>query len=709
MADTTRRTHVLSSGDGRQTGKAFAERHACTWDHVEDLAGVLSVVEAGPTDLLLALDSATSVRDLTLLTEASALSGARLGFLPTWGDPEVVDAQSRRMMTTGSTREAGFTNSTLAISQFGFSGVKQPCGTTNLILLPHDDRRVLEELARGHELVGLANHANGIDAQLGPGIMCTMAPRRAADMGEEFAPCGNGGPCMRASTEMPVLVDPRGFAADIMVWQTCFGAPPAGSVFGARSAVSQDVLRSERVRHLLTTYKVSGADDVSLAYALALLRAGRSLGEVGLLLNRAARGRGEGTPWILLGDPAKRVSGTVQDACVDLRSASQVVELGAGELRLATVSRGALGSPTVTARYVGSAVPATDSLLVRVVPGTEHAVVMHTGDSPVEVELTAHEDIRTVEPANRLLSLWNTIPQLSFARRFVELASRYPRLGRVSGAETLQSDLAAQVEYHTRVLAAFSREQPVLGGSREALDAAADAETARWVSLNRTLLAFLASYCTRLGGVLSFAYEQESVAGAHEQLDMVCPYCGMRVESNEVSLAPHGVIRRRTMCYRCSYISDTSADMKDLRLEGPASARQGDTVRFRLRGCVAETARDWRFFATRVVFEHVPWDMGPGSDVIEEIVPPGSLMLPGTELAVPVPVTAPPGTYQLNAAVAFQGQLWVARRPFTVTHRRRESNREVGDRRRAAGCCPVPLLGLGPHAVSVGGARQSRT
>lgn len=669
MTDAARPARVLSSGDGERAGKAHAERHGRDWTHVEDLAQVLSVVREGPAELLLVLDSATSVRDLTALTEASAESGACLGFLPTWGDPEVVDAQSRRMAATGPAVERGYTGSTLAISQFGFSGT-ETCRTGDLVLMPHDDPDVLAELTKGHELVGLANHANGIDAQLGPGIMCSMAPRRDADMGEEFAPCGNGGPCMRASVGTPVLVDAGGFAADVLVWQTCFGAPPTGSVFGTRGMVSQDILRSERVGHLLTTYKVSVTDDVSLLYALALLRAGTPLGEVCLLLNRAARGRGEGTPWLLLGDPAKRVSATAGGSSVDLRSSSQVVELAAGELRLATVSRGASGaSPTLTAKRAGRVTYASDSLLTRAVPGTGQAVILYTGAVPVAVEVTPHEDIRTVEPANRLLSLWSTVPPLSFAQRFVELAHRYPRFGAAPGAEGLGDALAAQIEYHTKVLAAVSREQPVLGGSREALDDAANTETVRWASLNRALLAFLSTYCTRLGGVLSFAYEQESVSAGHRQLDTDCPYCGSPVESNEVSLPRHGVTRRRTICYRCSYIGDTSADVRDLRLEGPASARQGDTVRFRLRGSVADTARDWRFAATRVVFEHVPWDMGPGSDVAEEILPPGRTTLPGAELTLPVPAAAPPGTYQLNAAVAFHGQLWVARRPFTVTSR----------------------------------------
>jgi hypothetical protein len=411
--------------------------------------------------VLFAPCSGASAADLNQLVAAATASARSVGFIHTWGRPDAVTAQLRRWAGSDPDPRQG----TLAASQFRFSGLR-PGGDTRFHIQDHAHSDLLAEVSRGYRTLGLVTHSNGLDADLGAAVMCTLAHDRQRIIDGPFLPCAGGGPCLRARPADGVLDErplfsPRLIAAETLIWQTCFGVPGGTWTFDSHQALINDVLATDRVRNVLTTYRVADADDAYLLYALALLDAGHTLGEVCLILNTTRARRGRGTPWILVGDPLWRDE-----------SGHPATAVSAGTENGATVAFESAGIrlvhlPDSTGLRLSADMPASDQdrgdLLLRRVPGTSDAVVVHTGPAARNVTLFAHDQKAPLVPAEVVAAIWEYRGNFSASRRLAELAERQPK-GDTVVPVGLVERLTAEVEYQAIAVTALSRDAPILDG-----------------------------------------------------------------------------------------------------------------------------------------------------------------------------------------------------------------------------------------------------
>ncbi|GAA1931105.1 hypothetical protein [Streptantibioticus ferralitis] len=629
--------------------------------------------------VLLALSPDTPTGRLHEFLVAATSMDRRIGFIATTGGRRAV---RRRLDRLAGVTGREFLSGATATSQFGFSGTEPGAGEW-LRIRAFDDPRSADEATRGYRLLGLATHSNGLDAPLGTGVLCPLADDRRRPTSHSVPvldgrhpTCVAGGPCARAHRNGSVLVDPplvhpRRLAAEVLVWQTCFGGPGDGWMFDVEYALIHQLLARDNVHNVLTPFRSVEADDSLLLYALALNRAGHRLGDVCLELNRATLRNGAGAPWMLYGDPDWRSPDDAgHEGPVDLRNTGRGggpparITLAPGDLRV-------LALPDGTACYLTAAPGAgrpveQERLLLRGIRGSERGVLLYTGAESVEVTLRADDRAQAPAAVRMVESVWSRLAGLRSSLRMVELA-REDGATDPGRAEALEAELSWELRYHAAALAASSKGAPLLNGTVSHLTGLAVDEAQRWTGLHRALLDFTTRYCRDRGPVLSFLYEREAVLLAQWDEEGRCPYCGSPQDSSEVFLPGSGHRRRRTTCSGCGPVADTSDGIRLLSLRGPATCRAGESTTYRLDGVFEQSPTgEVRQLAARLVFAHVPWNMGSGGPEAEICLLPGQHSMPSFELTVAVDRETPVGVYYLSAAVVCDGDLWTVNRPITV-------------------------------------------
>ncbi|WP_406205551.1 hypothetical protein OH807_31065 [Kitasatospora sp. NBC_01560] len=627
-----------------------------------------AIAQATAEHLLVAPDSRCRNEDLHRISLAAATAGKQIGFLATWGGERTVAAQLEKLTTYAHVPVPG----TMAFSQFGFSGVT-PGGSEDFLIRADDDPSLLPELGKGHRVVGMATHGNGLDARLTGMVLCPLADQRVVDQAGRAAPCGNGGPCIRGKRQDGVLVEPptigpHGITAETLVWQTCFGMPAAGWVYEPEHALAQGFLRGRGVRNLLTTYRVVETDDSLLLYALALIESNHCLGDVVLSLNRAAVRHSEAAPWLLLGDPAWRLDPS-RDADPPVAADPSPVQLKVPAASISLIPhRRHLDEPdSVVDAPDGITEPGT--LLIDTVPGADHAVVLNTGSTERRLTVRRPDERPISSPGAVVRSVWSSTDGLAGSLRLLALGLQDPAIA-PTVPDGLVAEVVGELQYHAVALAALSRGEPLLNGVRTDVVELAAAESARWSALHRSLLDFLNTYCETFGSGIGYLYHREAVTAGQGELPGRCHYCGSRLSYSDIELVLAHHNRRRVECDGCGPVRDTSAAVRDLYLEGPDDCRQGETVRYRLRGSLQAPMTGFSQLAARVTFDHLPWDMGPGSEIAELLLRPGCETFPELEFEVPIPPDAPGGVYFLSAPITFQGEMWTLKRPVTVIRSR---------------------------------------
>ncbi|MGH8931680.1 MAG: hypothetical protein ACRDZO_13910 [Egibacteraceae bacterium] len=656
---------IVGMAQGATAARYFSERSGLTTTVVRDLPELIDLIESTDAQALLVSGGTTlGTGELAALCRTATERGRHLGFIAGWGHPDASLHHARKLLSS----EWSDTSRMLAWSATGFGGLHGNRGQDLSILSP-SDKRLVQELARGHRAVALASHGNGIDGPLGSHVLCSMVDEKPAMPGKDFFPCGNGGPCIRSRLVGDVLVppdrvSPRIIAADVLVWQSCWGVLADDAVFDPARSLAQDIIRSPHIRALITTHTHTTMEHVTVLYALALLRQGRSLGEATLLLNELSMRQAPGdAPWILIGDPELQLPA---DALQD--NATRVIN-GADftfdpcSLHLLTLE--SVDAALLTAkRRDGLDLPKSEFLL-RKIPETPHAVVAYTGVESVTCTIQAYPRQRVPVPFRLLEAIWGSVPQLAFTIRFLEHTQRDAHAGHCPAPPALVSTLRDALHRSMRSLALLSRQQAALSGSESALTSLTKAEVGRWRTLNERLLAFLVEYCQTATANLSAVYQGDCRVHLRRPAADNCPYCGLPVEVRELPVPLTEVTRKTVWCCRCAYISDTSVESSSLWLEGPASCRPGTEVVYQLRGELSVPVKGLLHLQAALTLDRVPW-LHAQSKPVALSLHDGQQSLPPAELSLTLPEGTPPGVYFLVGVAAVQGEPWIARRPFVV-------------------------------------------
>jgi hypothetical protein len=398
----------------------------------DDLAGLLDLVERVDAGSLLVVPSSRlGVAGAMALARAAAARRRPLGFVATWLGRERVDRQLeklRRPPRSGCDAD-------LVFAQLGFAPLAAGpgLGDGRLALLAGTDGGLAERFSAPHRLLAVAAYGSAADAEIGRAYVC--ARHDAADDALPW-PCHMGGLCLerrRAGAEPPQVVrmGARSVAADCLIWGVCGAVAFPGSIVAPGDSLVAGFLASERCGPVIAPCKVTELDHALLLFAAGLVRAGASLGEVALELNRASlAGSSADAPWLLLGDPAARLE-PVEPAPAPIPDGGLELTARPGQVRLL---RSGPDDAVVTWEAAGDAAALSRRLLVRQFPGTGHAVVhLATGD-PVALTLRARRPGELPAELAQALSIRAAAGPYAALRRLLGAAARLPGRRRPGGA-----------------------------------------------------------------------------------------------------------------------------------------------------------------------------------------------------------------------------------------------------------------------------------
>ena len=184
-------------------------------------------------------------------------------------------------------------------------------------------RRALEDTIdaaasdAGARFLFLQGHSGPVDGSFGRAM--TLCSREVHLPGEAiFFPCAGTKTCFRQSPmgEPPNLVNPRSLAADIVVLDGCGTFPVPGSIYAFDQSLLRGFMLGDAMAAVLSIGVSATSPGLPVLFMAALAQ-GMPLGEVVRLCN-VLRARANSptssmqagaSPWILIGDPALRVTG----------------------------------------------------------------------------------------------------------------------------------------------------------------------------------------------------------------------------------------------------------------------------------------------------------------------------------------------------------------------------------------------------------------
>lgn len=651
---------VAGVGDGLAAARLFAgaaERPVIEAESVQDALGAL---DERPRSCLFSGGSRVTSADLAAAAEAGLRTGTPVGFIPGWGG---ADSSLRFARKIASYPWAAPARS-LVWSAKGLGSLRG-ARTSGLELVDEDDAGLVERLALPRRFAGLLSHSSGVDAPLGPAVLCSLVDNPAPTGPGDFLPCGSGGPCMRArfadgTSELPRRVSPRAIAGDVVVWGSCWGTLAAGAALDPRRSLAQGFADSRWAGALITTCKSSFVTEVEVLLASALVDEGATMGDICLALNSGAGPDGAtDAGWILFGDPAFSFEQRREPTRIEAtgRPARAVLEAGITRFKLPSSA-----DHLVTARGLDGAPITPDRLYLRQFPGTAIGVAAYAGDHPAALELRAYARAEKPPALELVEAIWAKLGALSFALHLIQAVRREPTLSEVKVPAGLEQALAERLERHLAVPHTYLIS--LLSGPEDRLAGFAAAEEAAWSALNEQLLDFAVAYCGASAGVPSQVYAPQSRLASRNVSPEPCPYCGMPVEVLSYDVALTGMRRSALWCYGCTAVADVPAEQGRVIVEGPASLEAGEPTGYRVR-LDGIDRHGWRHCEAALTIARVPWPVrfeGSRSAWSEDA---GD----GTrhaELSALIDPAAPPGMYVLLAAAVVNGDIWTGRRWIRV-------------------------------------------
>jgi hypothetical protein len=289
-----------------------------------------------------------------------------------------------------------------------------------------------------------------------------------------------------------------------------------------------------------------------------------------------------------------------------------------------------------------------------------HVLMVQMGDRPLRCEVTARRPDESDE-LRRIAALEQARSHLGFARRFLDVLAVGP--GQPAGQHSAAVVALQQTLLEENDPSAAEAPARRHSGLESRLRHAGEAAATRWSYLSHRLLEELLRHLRSSPdpGITStwWAPGPRPTSGPEGS----CCYCGMTVRVNLTAVA--GIDRRAAHCGHCGLLADTSGDVGDVRIVGPAVARQDEQVEYVLTGRWAN-GRGWHHLVGELLSDWVPWQAGLTGERTS-----WSGADRAFELSLPLRISskAYPGLYFIRAAVVADGHLWMLRRPLTIERR----------------------------------------
>ena len=620
---------------------------------------LVAVIETTPASSLLIVPGPQfTVADAKAVADASTAAGRPVGLVASWaGD----DAVGRQLEKLGAYRPAG-TDEDLVFVQFGFAPLAST-GGGRLRLAAGTEAGVAGRLQEPHRLLAVASYGSAVDAEIGDAYVCALAGNDAGGAGPRRLPCHLGGLCLErhratGAPEPFARVSPGCVVADCVIWGICSAVGLAGSVVDARDSVVRQFLCSRWCRHVLAPYKAMEVDLPSLLLATGLARAGATLGEMALALNRSSlHAKHHDAPWLLIGDPAGRLPGAGAGEPVRAIDGDAVadVTLTAGEIALLRSEREVAA---VTGECDEPAAALSRRLLVRPVPGTGHVIACLASGAPVSLRLRAQPLDGLPAELRQALSIWTRPGSYAGLRRQLEAAAKLVDQRYRPGID----DLVVQLATRARSVGPQLPAGTVLSGPGWPSSSLADrcnAERQRWRTLHLDALEYLRRLTERSPATPGFLHKMAAPAPGWQAGDEPCPYCGMPVEEARYRVDDSALLRSRVQCLRCGLISDAPAAIGVPRLECAAAVAPGRGLQWSLQ--VPDQDGEWAYYAATMTFERVPWTVVEEASVAAGWHQRGDAagVLSGTLTVRP---DVPDGLYSCLAIAVAHGEPCFARR-----------------------------------------------
>lgn len=167
-------------------------------------------------------------------------------------------------------------------------------------------------LGRGSEVLSIFTVGDGIDAALGPLILCPIA-------GGSSRPAPGPPPCVVSDTchrlQLPLaeaaasrgLVAPEALVARVLLLHACWGIQPSGSLHGQDWGYGWRLAVSDRLGAIVTTWQITLGAPADTGGLARMLARGTPLGTAVARFNHGKQARRTGQLLCLLGDPDFRL------------------------------------------------------------------------------------------------------------------------------------------------------------------------------------------------------------------------------------------------------------------------------------------------------------------------------------------------------------------------------------------------------------------
>jgi hypothetical protein len=588
------------------------------------------------------------------VARSAAVHGVEVGYLYGWAGEE----SSLRHAERTATYRQRFSRGTLLWSEFGglpsFTGARQP------IEVVTDGEAVPEALRRGHRLVCIESHGNGVDAPLGSSYqLCARRALTAPPVSGASLPCLHGGPCIRSGDgrhDEERQVSPAAIAADVMVWATCWGVLAADAAFDPAASIARVLALDAAIGAILTTTTAITSSPARLLLIASLLRRGASVGAVATRLNRI-EDRGALAPWLVVGDPLSRAYPVADDEPPRL---GDRVRLEPGLFTVRMPDDGTDRSSIAVTASGGTPSPAhRTAVFMTRFTGERDIVGLHLSDVPAEYHLRP-VDPATTEDGRRLRELWRPLPDLRFAIAFLRWARHNPYAASVDGAESVGRSLETALARRERLAAAPL--DTLVSGDVTRLARLRAAEERTWRRVVTELADYLRAFATAAGGVLSHTYSRYGLL-CPVATDLDCPYCGTPVLADRWALPSAGPGRDSLRCPACANIADTPPGWGSVEIVTPERISAGET-RAELRLRPAASSPPVTALAS-LTLQPVPFAVLDATPVADLVWKDDAVL--SAEYTLHLKPGAPTGMYYLTSAAVVDGSLVMGRRPVFIT------------------------------------------
>lgn len=649
---------VVGIGSANRLAAAAGSALGRPWESVATLQGALDFMSGNVVQSLLVVPGARfTIHDAQLLARQSVDSACPTGLVATWLGEGVAERQIAKLAQYRPTGAA----TDLIYSQYGFSPLARST-TSNLELTSGTDDRPAGRLRSGHRLVAATAHGTPVDTLIGDTFVCAARTKLPATTPPAW-PCHPAGLCLEAhraggAPDCPPRLQPGAIPVDCAIWSTCSAIALSDSVVDADSSLLRGFVTSRWCRDIIGTYRANDTAFPLVLFAATLARAGWTLGNVCLHLNRASRCGGHGdVAWVLVGDPVRRLPGLTEmepvGAGVDAGQTEQTIQ--PGEARVLACPR-----DDVVLLCEPISPPSVDpgQLLLLPFTGTGLALMYWAGPEPLVARVLAHRAHDLPVELDRALSVRTRRGAYVSLHYLLDAAKRHVGEAEVAGIQNLERTLAARSHTIWPYLP--------LGETLRQLSGVAEETRRRSVSETHQLSAALIDAVSVTRRLLT-----ASPAALHllQRMHMPwaqwtpredsCPYCGSPLQSATYAVSESARTRVTVDCLRCGLVSDAPTALGPVQLEIDESRIATGSLRW--RAVVPQQETDLCYYAGTAMFERLPWQVSAPASVESSWHrrQDGKMPLAGTVRILP---ETPPGPYVVLGIILAHGEPCFARR-----------------------------------------------